>query len=116
MLVNCVRNNFRTNPINRIHLKLERTAASKWGTLPSQNVRIALPESYEHFFIRSMYCYWLSLDAHEPGKRSYRTTVLKEDRRNLFAENGALSHYFYADLAEQFDAIIHFDDTLAVEH
>jgi len=30
-------------------------------------------------------------------------------------ETERLSHYFYANLAEQFDAVIHFDQTRAVE-
>jgi erythromycin esterase-like protein len=93
------------------------TAASDWDA-PSERKRVrpALADSYESLF-------------HEAGGRRFyldlrdqRLAVLRNPRRLERAigvvyrpETERLSHYFHADLPAQFDAILHFDETQAVQ-
>lgn len=92
------------------------TAASDWnGETERQSVRPALPDSYEALF-------------HESGVPSFfltwnndRTADMLRDRRLERAigvvyrpESERISHYFYASLPEQFDAVIHLDRTTAL--
>ncbi|WP_447598144.1 erythromycin esterase family protein [Nitrospira sp. Nam80] len=92
------------------------TAASDWnGETERKSVRPALPDSYEALF-------------HESGVPSFfltwdndRTADILRDRRLERAigvvyrpESERISHYFYASLPEQFDAVIHLDRTTAV--
>jgi erythromycin esterase-like protein len=94
------------------------TAASDWGE-PAERKRIrpALPGSHEELFHRVGIGRFL-LRCHENGALE---EVLREPR--LERAIGVIyrpasersSHYFEARLAEQFDAVIHFDDTVAVE-
>ena len=95
------------------------TAASEWGGLTQRkNVRPALPGSYEDYFhqtgINSFYL---------PLKRNYLLQETFSYEEHLERAIGVIyapeterrSHYFYADLANQFDAIIHIDETHALE-
>jgi erythromycin esterase-like protein len=94
------------------------TAASDWGA-PAElkSVRPGLPGSYEAFF-------------HEMGiprfllmmpERSDAAAELSEPRLERAIgviyrpESERLSHYFHARLPRQFDAVLHFDQTRAVE-
>ncbi|HEU5397173.1 MAG TPA: erythromycin esterase family protein [Verrucomicrobiae bacterium] len=91
-------------------------AASKWdGPVQCQRVRPALPESFERRF-------------HDSGERNFLLTLRNEPVEELEAPAleraiGVIykpaterwSHYFESRLKEQFDAVIHFDETRAVE-
>lgn len=94
------------------------TAASNWDApAERKRVRPALPHSYEHLF-------------HQAGIPNYML-VLRNDRAlsetlrpsRLERAIGVIyqpaterqSHYFKASLPEQFDAVIHLDETRAVE-
>jgi erythromycin esterase-like protein len=94
------------------------TAASDWDApAERKRVRSALKDSYESLF-------------HEVGiprfqislrERSALKSTLKEPRLERAIgviyrpETERQSHYFYARLADQFDALMHFDETRAVE-
>jgi erythromycin esterase-like protein len=94
------------------------TAASKWGGLAERKqVRPAVPESYEALF-------------HETGVPRF-LLLLRDDSKVVKAlrqrrleraigviylpETERVSHYFYARLPDQFDAVLHFDETRALE-
>jgi erythromycin esterase-like protein len=93
------------------------TAASDWdGPIERKHVRPALPESYEALFHQVGVPRFL-LTWHDPG-------VVEElgNRRLERAigviyrpETERLSHYFSASLPAQFDAVLHFDETRAIE-
>jgi len=93
------------------------TAASAWdGPTERKRVRPALPESYEALL-------------HETGIANFLLTWNDARVRKLFdqrrleraigviyvPETERLSHYFYATLPAQFDAVLHFDQTQAVD-
>jgi erythromycin esterase-like protein/predicted phosphoribosyltransferase len=87
------------------------TAASDWGgPAERKNVRPALPGSWEELF-------------HEQGAAAFLLDPSKVQGRRLERAIGVIyqpqtervSHYFNARLADQFDAVIHLDETTAVE-
>jgi erythromycin esterase-like protein len=92
------------------------TAASNWhGPAERKRVRPALPESYEALF-------------HETGLRRFLLPLgeaspaeLREPRLEraigviYLPETERASHYFHASLPDQFDAVLHIDETRAVE-
>jgi erythromycin esterase-like protein len=94
------------------------TAASEWDApAEHKSVRPALPDSYEALF-------------HEVGHERFMLNLrdnlrLKETLRESRLERAIgviylpqterFSHYFEARLADQFDAVLHFDRTRAVE-
>ena len=92
------------------------TGASDWhGPAERKRVRPALPESYEALF-------------HETGLRRFFLPLgktspveLREPRLEraigviYLPETERESHYFYASLPDQFDALLHIDETRAVE-
>jgi len=94
------------------------TAASEWGSpAERKHVRPALPESYEAVF-------------HEIGIPNFMLTLGRQDKAAILLQEPRLeraigviylpqservSHYFHAQLPDQFDAILHFDETRAVE-
>jgi erythromycin esterase-like protein len=92
------------------------TAASDWGgTAERKNVRPALPGSYETLF-------------HDVGIEHFLLTLQDEAASYLLAprleraigviyrpESERMSHYFDARLSDQFDVVLHFDETRAVE-
>jgi erythromycin esterase-like protein len=93
------------------------TAASRWdGPAERKVVRPALPDSYESLFHRTGIPRFL-LDLTD----SQAAEVLTEQRLEraigviYLPESERVSHYFYARLSEQFDAVLHFDETEAVE-
>ncbi len=94
------------------------TAACTWGgPARRRHLRPALAGSYEELFHAAPHPRFF-LDLHES-----RETELVLSERRLERAIGAVyrpeserqSHYFSARLPEQFDAILHFDETRAVE-
>jgi erythromycin esterase-like protein len=90
------------------------TAASDWGEVAERkHVRPALRGSYEELFHDVALPRFLI----DPRK----VDILREQRLERAIgviyrpETERLSHYFNARLAEQFDAVIHIDETRAVE-
>jgi len=93
------------------------TAASNWGDLPQRkHVRPAQPGSYEALLHEvSTSQFWLdtgkdSLAAALSGPRLERAIGVV-----YRPETELESHYFQADIARQFDAVIHIDRTRALE-
>ncbi|MCW2624066.1 erythromycin esterase family protein, partial [Mycobacterium sp.] len=87
------------------------TAASDWGgPAERKNVLPALPGSWEELF-------------HEQGTAAFLLDPSRLHGRRLERAIGVIyqpqtervSHYFNARLADQFDAVIHLDETSAVE-
>ena len=94
------------------------TAASEWdGPAERKRVRPALAESYEALFNQTGEAgFLLSL---RDNKRL--SNVLREPRLEraigviYLPQTERQSHYFDARLSDQFDAVIHFDETRALE-
>jgi erythromycin esterase-like protein/predicted phosphoribosyltransferase len=87
------------------------TAASQWGGVAERkNVRRALPGSWEELL-------------HEQGVPAFLLDVGRVHGRRLERAIGVIyqpqteriSHYFHARLADQFDAVVHLDETTALE-
>jgi erythromycin esterase-like protein/predicted phosphoribosyltransferase len=87
------------------------TAASDWGGLAERKrVRRALPGSWETLF-------------HERGAPRFLTAARGWQGRRLERAIGVVyrpeterrSHYFHARLSDQFDLVVHLDETRAVE-
>src|SRR6266436_361465 len=93
------------------------TAASDWGApTERKNVRPALRGGYEELFHETgLPRFWIDLQG------AGQIGVLQQRRIERAIgviyrpETERLSHYFHARLPEQFDAIIHIDETCAVE-
>jgi erythromycin esterase-like protein len=94
------------------------TAASEWGAhAERKRVRLALPESYEalfhdmdlpRFLLPLHHGVATAAGLHEPRlERAIGVIYRPESERT--------SHYFRARLTEQFDAVLYFDQTRAVE-
>lgn len=93
------------------------TAATNWDE-PAQlkQVRPALPDSYEALFHEVGGDFLLSLHGEYPSLVGLRAPRLERAIGIIYRpESERLSHYFHARLPEQFDAILHFDQTEAVE-
>ena len=93
------------------------TAASEWeGPAIRKRVRPSLPNSYERLFHDSgLERFYLRLREHAiadeiGGRRLERAigVIYRPDTERV-------SHYFEADLPRQFDAVLHYDRTTAVE-
>jgi erythromycin esterase-like protein len=94
------------------------TAASDWGAPAERKfVRQALTGSYEAMFhatrIDRFLLVWRDEDTLAKGLRKPQLeraigVIYRPDTERM-------SHYFSARLPEQFDAVIHFDETRAVE-
>ena len=94
------------------------TAARDWDRPAEQRrVRPALGDSYEGLFHEVGTPRFL-LDMRQPGEAS---DALRESRLERAIgviyrpETERLSHYFFAELPSQFDAVIHLDETTALE-
>jgi erythromycin esterase-like protein len=94
------------------------TAASEWDA-PAERKRVvpALEGSYERLFHDfGMGDLWIPLRWHGAA-----SAVLEEQRLEraigviYLPRSERLSHYFYASLPRQFDAVLHFDTSRAVE-
>jgi len=94
------------------------TAASNWGaSAERKGVRRALPESYEALFHQTgQPNFWLNLREQNPAVQGLHKPRLERAIGVIYLpQTERVSHYFQARLPEQFDAIIHFDETRAVE-
>jgi erythromycin esterase-like protein len=104
------------------------TAASDWGAMAERkNVCPALRGSYEELFHEvGVPRFWINLRERSdkidpPSHSSGATSILREPRLERAIgviyrpETERLSHYFQARLPDQFDAVIHIDETHAVE-
>jgi erythromycin esterase-like protein len=94
------------------------TATSNWDQ-PAQlkYVRPALPGSYEALFHETgIPQFLLNLREDNLAVRGLQEPRLERAIGVIYRpETERLSHYFYASLPQQFDAVIHYDDTRAVE-
>ena len=94
------------------------TAASGWdGPANAKFLRPSIPGSYESVFHQTgMPNFLLLFD-----KGQEVTSLLRQPRLEraigviYLPQSERLSHYFHAQLPDQFDAILHFDETRAVE-
>ncbi len=93
------------------------TAAPRWGDPPQRKrVRPALPGSYEALFHHAdLDRFWLSSNA-PTSLAALRGPRLERAIGVVYRpQTERQSHYFEADLAAQFDAVIHLDRTRALE-
>ncbi len=94
------------------------TAASNWGgNAERKHVRQAIPGSYENLFHEIEPKRFILLLS--KGGRLQNVLNRSQLERAIgviyLPETERQSHYFYANLSSQFDAVIHFDETRAVE-
>lgn len=93
------------------------TAASKWGgSAERKRVQPALPDSYEALFHDTGVPHFL-LTLRDSGMvTDLRERLLERAIGVIYQlQTERISHYFYARLPDQFDAVLHFDETQAVE-
>jgi erythromycin esterase-like protein len=94
------------------------TAASNWDE-PAQrkNVRPALSESYENLFHDTdLEAFYLNLRGTEPAVEALQSSRLERAIGVIYRpRTERVSHYFDTCLPKQFDALLHFDQTQAVE-
>jgi erythromycin esterase-like protein len=87
------------------------TAASDWGApAERKRVRRALPGSWEELFHERDAGRFLLDPSDLPGRRLERAIGVV-----YRPETERISHYFHARIADQFDAVIHIDETHALE-
>jgi erythromycin esterase-like protein len=94
------------------------TAASDWGApAERKRVRPAHPDSYETLFHNlGIERFLLRLRHGDRAASALRDPRLERAIGVIYRpETERPSHYFDARLADQFDAVLHFDDTRAVE-
>ncbi|HEX4947790.1 MAG TPA: erythromycin esterase family protein [Blastocatellia bacterium] len=94
------------------------TAASDWGgAAERKKVRPALPHSVEQLFHETeLPRFLLVMRENEKLAASLHSQRLERAIGVIYRpETERQSHYFYARLSEQFDAVLHFDETRAVE-
>jgi erythromycin esterase-like protein len=94
------------------------TAASDWGAPPERKrVRPALAGSYEALFhATELPQFLLNLrDNDEVGERLRKPRLERAIGVIYLPQSERVSHYFKARLSEQFDVMIHFDQTRALE-
>ena len=94
------------------------TAASDWGARAERkNVRPALPGSYEELFHEiGLPRFWINLRERGDKIDTLRAPRLERAIGVIYRpETERSSHYFHARLPEQFDVLIHIDETRAVE-
>jgi len=94
------------------------TAATNWDE-PAEHkiVRRALPESYEAaFHTAGIGNFYLDLRAPSEAVSMLRRPLLERAIGVIYRpDTERLSHYFHASLPAQFDAVLHYDRTRAVE-
>jgi erythromycin esterase-like protein len=93
------------------------TAASDWdGPAERKDVRPGLPGSYEELFHRiGVPDFYLPLRGNPEGAALEDARLQRAIGVIYLPRTERMSHYFHASLPHQFDAIIHFDTTRAVE-
>lgn len=93
------------------------TAATDWGEDAERKiVRPGLPGSYEDLFHQVGQAGFM-LDLHDPAiRRALKEPLLQRAIGVIYRpRTERLSHYFQCDLPRQFDWMIHFDETQAVQ-
>jgi erythromycin esterase-like protein len=93
------------------------TASSDWGgQAERKRVRPALHGSFEALFHEAgLNRAMLLLKEESPLKKSLREPLLERAIGVIYRpETERMSHYFHARLSDQFDAVIHIDETRAV--
>jgi len=94
------------------------TAATNWDEHAEHKiVRRALPESYEAaFHSAGIGNFYLDLRAPSEAASMLRRPLLERAIGVIYRpDTERLSHYFHASLPAQFDAVLHYDRTRAVE-
>jgi erythromycin esterase-like protein len=94
------------------------TAASDWGApAERKRVRPALPGSYEYLFHETgLPRFMLNLRQDSPAVEKLRHPLLERAIGVIYLpQSERASHYFSAQLPDQFDAILHIDETQALE-
>jgi erythromycin esterase-like protein len=94
------------------------TAASDWDApAERKRVRPALKDSYEALFHEvGVPRFQISLREKSPMVSALNEPRLERAIGVIYRpETERQSHYFYARLTDQFDALLHFDETRAVE-
>lgn len=93
------------------------TAAHEWdGPAERMSVRPALPESYEALFHRTGLDRFLLLLAPGPAADALQPARVERAIGVIYRPaTERASHYFHARLPAQFDAVLHYDRTRAVE-
>ncbi len=94
------------------------TAAANWDApAERKRVRPALRDSYEALFHEAgIPRLQISLRERSPAASALRAPMLERAIGVIYRpETERQSHYFYARLADQFDQLLHFDETRAVE-
>jgi erythromycin esterase-like protein len=98
------------------------TAASDWDApAERKNVRPSLPKSYERLLHDvagrlGAANFLLNLRGNAPPRDVLAGPLLERAIGVIYLpQSERISHYFEANLSEQFDAVIHFDETRAVE-
>lgn len=94
------------------------TAASKWdGPAERKQVRPSRKDSFEGLFHKvGIPSFFLALADESPARRALRESLLERAIGVIYLpESELVSHYFEARMADQFDAMLHYDTTRAVE-
>jgi len=93
------------------------TAAHNWGgDAERKHVRSALPGSVEDLFHGAGDRFFLPLSSDGQTEQPFQKALLERAIGVIYRpETERQSHYFYADVARQFDGVIHIDHTRAVE-
>jgi erythromycin esterase-like protein len=94
------------------------TAASGWDSpAERKHVRPALPGSYEALFHETgIPNFLLRFGDRQEATRLLREPLLERAIGVIYLPRSErASHYFHAQLADQFDAVLHYDETRAVE-
>ncbi|MFZ0709289.1 MAG: erythromycin esterase family protein [Terrimicrobiaceae bacterium] len=94
------------------------TAASDWDSpAERKTVRPSLEGSYERLFHETETArFWLDLRKHSKIRALLRAPALERAIGVIYRpDTERASHYFTARLSDQFDAVLHFDHTRAVE-
>jgi erythromycin esterase-like protein len=94
------------------------TCASDWGgRVEKKRVRPGLPESWEALFHEAgLDRFLLVLRGREQSAEPFDERRLERAIGVIYLpDTERLSHYFHAHLARQFDAVIHIDETRALE-
>lgn len=94
------------------------TAANNWGEpAERKRVRPAIPGSVENIFHETgMDRFYLLMEGGRSAKAALREPLLERAIGVIYRpETERQSHYFRSRVSEQFDAVIHIDETRAVE-
>ena len=92
-------------------------AASDWGASPERKtVQPALPGSFPDLFHRTGIDDFLLLVRDQPVREALDRPRLDRAIGVIYLpQNERVSHYFHTRMSEQFDALIHLDETRAVQ-